>query len=80
MSTGLAVEVGADVEPSAIINTSLCLDLARQAKAAARRLALAGGAAKDAWLIRSAAAIVERREEILSANAADVAAAPGRGL
>jgi glutamate-5-semialdehyde dehydrogenase len=80
MSTGLAVEVGADVEPSAIINASLCLDLAQQARRAARKLAVAGGAAKDAWLKRSAAALIERREELLAANAADVAAAPGRGL
>ena len=60
MSTGLAVEVGADVEPSAIINSSLCLDLAHQARRAARKLAVAGGAAKDAWLSRSAAALIER--------------------
>jgi glutamate-5-semialdehyde dehydrogenase len=80
MSTGLAVEVGESVEPSAIITSSLCLDLAQQARRAARKLAVAGGAAKDAWLRRSAQALVERREEILAANAADVAAAPGRGL
>ena len=34
MSTGLAVEVGEGVEPSAIITSSLCLDLAQQAKLA----------------------------------------------
>jgi glutamate-5-semialdehyde dehydrogenase len=80
MNTSVAVAVEGDVEPSAIITSSLCLDLAQQAKHAARKLAVAGGAAKDAWLKRSAAALVERREEVLSANAADVAAAPGRGL
>jgi glutamate-5-semialdehyde dehydrogenase len=80
MSTGLAVEVGEGVEPSAIITSSLCLDLAQQARRAARKLAVAGGASKDAWLRRSAAALLERREEVLAANAADVAAAPGRGL
>ena len=80
MSTGLAVAIGEDVEPSAIITSSLCLDLAQQARRSARRLAVAGGAAKDGWLKRSAAALIQRRDEILSANAADVAAAPGRGL
>jgi glutamate-5-semialdehyde dehydrogenase len=80
MSTSVAIEVGADAEPSAIITSSLCLDLAQQAKHAARKLAVTGGAAKDAWLRRSAAAVVERREEVLAANEADVAAAPGRGL
>jgi glutamate-5-semialdehyde dehydrogenase len=80
MSTDLAVEVGQDVEPSAIITSSLCLDLAQQARWASRKLAVAGGGAKDGWLKRSAAALVERREEVLAANAADVAAAPGRGL
>src|SRR5579885_3290466 len=80
MSTGLAVEVAEEVEPSAFITSRLCLDLAQQAKRAARKLAVAGGGAKDAWLRRSAAALIERRDEILAANAADVAAAPGRGL
>ena len=80
MSTSVAVEVGDEVEPSAIITSSLCLDLAQQAKRASRKLAVASGAAKDDWLRRSASAMVERRDEVLAANAADIAAAPGRGL
>lgn len=60
--------------------TELCRDLARRAKAAARAMAVVPGAAKDAWLRRSAAALVERRDEVLAANADDVAAAPARGL
>ena len=79
-STSLATETVEGVEPCTIITSSLCLDLAQQAKVASRKLAVAGGAAKDAWLKRSAAAMVARREEILSANDGDVAAAPGRGL
>lgn len=59
---------------------SLCLELAGQAKRAARAMAIAGGAAKDAWLERSARALFERRDEILTANASDLAAAPGHGL
>ena len=35
------------------------------------------GAAKNAWLYRSADALRARSEEILEANARDVAAAPG---
>jgi glutamate-5-semialdehyde dehydrogenase len=80
MSTSLAIEVGEGVDPSAFLTSSLCLDLAQQAKRAARILAVAGGAAKDAWLRRSAEALIERLEEVMAANAADVAAAPGRGL
>ena len=38
-----------------------------------------GGSAKNAWLNGSAAALLERREEILAANARDVQAAPGAG-
>jgi glutamate-5-semialdehyde dehydrogenase len=78
MST--VVETAEAVEPSSIITSSLCLDLAQQAKLASRRLALAEGRAKDAWLRRAALALVKRREELLAANASDVAAAPGRGL
>ena len=80
MSTSLATETVESVEPCTIVTSSLCLDLAQQAKVASRKLAVAGGAAKDAWLKRSAAALLARREEILSANDGDVAAAPGRGL
>jgi glutamate-5-semialdehyde dehydrogenase len=74
------VEAVESVEACTIITSSLCLDLARQAKLAARQLAVARGSAKDAWLARSAASLVARREEVLAANAADIAAAPGRGL
>ncbi|MHB1557438.1 MAG: glutamate-5-semialdehyde dehydrogenase [Isosphaeraceae bacterium] len=58
----------------------LCRDLARRAKAASRAMAIVHGAAKDDWLRRSAAALVARRDEVLAANADDVAAAPARGL
>jgi glutamate-5-semialdehyde dehydrogenase len=80
MSIGVTAEVVESVEPCSIVTSSLCLDLAQQAKLASRKLALARGSAKDAWLKRSAAALVARREEVLAANAGDVVAAPGRGL
>src|SRR5262245_6703034 len=59
---------------------SACLEMARRARAASRKMALARGAAKNSWLARSAESLVARREEILDANARDVAAAPGLGL
>jgi glutamate-5-semialdehyde dehydrogenase len=68
------------VEAGPTTTAALCLELARRAKLAARRLAVARGSAKDAWLARSAAALIARREELLAANAADIADAPGRGL
>jgi glutamate-5-semialdehyde dehydrogenase len=68
------------VEPSRVITSSLCRVLAQEAKLASRRLALARGDEKNAWLIRSAAALSQRRDDILAANDRDVAAAPGQGL
>lgn len=57
-----------------------CRGLADRAKAASRAMATASGAAKNAWLSRSAKALAARTDEILEANAKDVAAAPGLGL
>jgi glutamate-5-semialdehyde dehydrogenase len=57
-----------------------CMELGRRARAASRKMALVRGAAKDAWLARSARSLVERGGEILEANAKDVAAAPSLGL
>ena len=58
----------------------LCLGIAQRARRASRGLAIVPGSAKDAWLRRSARALRERGDEILEANARDVAAAPGYGL
>jgi glutamate-5-semialdehyde dehydrogenase len=57
-----------------------CDDLARRAKAAARALAVAPGAKKDAWLRAAAAALESRRDEVLAANEADLAGAAAAGL
>jgi glutamate-5-semialdehyde dehydrogenase len=57
-----------------------CDDLARRAKAAARALAVAPGAKKDAWLRAAADALESRRDEILAANEADLAGAAAAGL
>jgi len=55
--------------------SAYCEDLGRRARAASRNLATALGAQKNTWLRESAAALEKRASEILSANAADVAAA-----
>ena len=71
MSTSVAIEDRRRRRAEcAIITSSLCLDLAQQAKPPRGSWPCAGGAAKDAWLRRSAAALVDRREEVLAANAA----------
>jgi glutamate-5-semialdehyde dehydrogenase len=57
-----------------------CRELADRAKRASRAMAVARGAAKDAWLRRSAEALRTRAGEILEANARDIEAAPGHGL
>ncbi len=57
-----------------------CAALARQARAASVELAAARGDLKNAWLDRVAHALVKRQEELLSANARDLAAAPELGL
>ena len=57
---------------------TLCLDLARRAKVAAAVLAAARTAEKDAWLLSAADALEKRSEEVLTANAEDVAAALAR--
>jgi glutamate-5-semialdehyde dehydrogenase len=59
---------------------SYCLGVAQAAKAAAGELALVSGAQKDQWLKLSARLLRERTDQILAANAQDLAAAPGFGL
>jgi glutamate-5-semialdehyde dehydrogenase len=58
----------------------LCLDLARRAKAASSALAMANTAAKNAWLLAAADRLEREADAVLTANATDVAAAPGFGL
>jgi glutamate-5-semialdehyde dehydrogenase len=60
--------------------TAYCEDLGRRARAAARLLANAPGDRKNRWLQQAAAALEARTEDLLRANAQDVAAAPGFGL
>src|SRR5437899_12723621 len=57
-----------------------CRAIADGAKAASRVVAVANGEQKDRWLRASAEAIERRAEEILEANAQDVAHAPSSGL
>jgi glutamate-5-semialdehyde dehydrogenase len=57
-----------------------CADLARRAKVASVLVAQAPTAAKNRWLIAAASALEARDDELLAANAKDVAAAPSFGL
>src|SRR5262245_20037842 len=59
--------------------TGLMLDLGARAQAAARVLALAPAAQKDAALAGMAQALRDRAREILAANAEDVAEAKASG-
>ena len=57
-----------------------CREVARNAKAASRVLAVCSGELKNKWLRDSAAALVDQTDTILAANALDIDAAPGYGL
>ena len=57
-----------------------CRDLADRAKVASRSMALASGASKNRWLINAGIALRRRSDEVLAANARDVAEAPAHGL
>jgi glutamate-5-semialdehyde dehydrogenase len=59
---------------------STCRSLAEQARAASRPLAVASGEAKNRWLLESAEILLSRADEIVAANAEDVAAGPSLGL
>jgi glutamate-5-semialdehyde dehydrogenase len=74
------VETEQAIDQTSTTTSSLCRAMAAHAKRASRQLAVARGAAKNAWLQRSAAALRERSNDVLSANARDVAAAPAQGL
>jgi hypothetical protein len=66
-------------EPAAPCTTDLrdyCVGVASRAQAASADLAQVSGATKNAWLKRSAAALRARFDEIQTANARDLAAAP----
>ncbi len=66
-----------------ILSTDLhseCRVMADRAKSASRLLAIAEGGVKDRWLITSAETLGKRADEVFTANAQDVALAPGMGL
>ncbi len=64
----------------ALAETSPCRAMAENAKHASRRLAVTRGEARNAWLRTSAAALLDRREEVLAANARDISEAQAGGL
>ena len=57
-----------------------CEEMADHARRASRRLAVASGASKNDWLLRSAHSIRSRSAEILAANRFDVETGPRLGL
>ncbi len=57
-----------------------CRHIADTARQAASQLATLDAAPKNAWLLASADALLEATDDILAANARDIAAAPGFGL
>src|SRR5437667_6096715 len=57
-----------------------CHDLGRRARQAERLLRGCTGAQKDGWLRACAAALEARQDEILAANARDLAQAEAHGL
>ena len=73
-------EAGVAIQSGTSELDAACRELAARARSASKAMAIANGAAKDAWLVGSAAALVARADEILEANARDVEAAPGLGL
>jgi glutamate-5-semialdehyde dehydrogenase len=60
--------------------SSLCLGLAERAKLASQALVTVSTEAKNRWLLAAADSLEQHFQEILDANAKDVAAAPGFGL
>ena len=57
-----------------------CLETAQNAKQASAELATLDTAIKNRWLLESADALVDSADQIITANAADLEAAPGYGL
>ncbi len=59
---------------------SVSRELGRRARLASTRLAVVSSAMKDAWLRASADALEDHRDDILAANAIDIAGAESSGL
>lgn len=57
-----------------------CLETAKAAKEASAELATLDASVKNRWLTESAEALIESADQIIAANALDLAAAPGYGL
>jgi glutamate-5-semialdehyde dehydrogenase len=72
-SPAKSVETGSHLE-------TICREMAVRAKAASQALSLASTELKNRWLLAATTALEARTAEVLDANAADIAAAPGYGL
>ncbi|MDO5553927.1 MAG: glutamate-5-semialdehyde dehydrogenase [Planctomycetia bacterium] len=60
--------------------TNYCLKIAQQAKKASAEMAAVTGEMKNAWLAECARMLLERKQELMAANAKDLAAAEQSGL
>jgi glutamate-5-semialdehyde dehydrogenase len=67
-------------ESYGLAEASSCRTMAEEARKASRRLAVARGDARNAWLRKSAALLRERSDLVLAANALDLAGAKAAGL
>lgn len=68
-------------EPTQVVDLEqLCRQVAWEARAAARELAVVPAERKNRWLLAVAEALEREQAAVLEANAQDVAAAPRRGL
>ena len=76
----ILIEPGATPADAGTDADAAITDMGRRARAAARILAAAPTALKAKALRAAAAAVRDRREQILAANAADMEAGAGRGL
>jgi glutamate-5-semialdehyde dehydrogenase len=64
----------------ALAEPSPCRAMAEAARAASRRLAITRGEVRNSWLRQSAASLKSRCQEVLDANARDIAEASRAGL
>ena len=73
-------EIKPNPESYALAETSTCRAMAEAAKAASRRLAITRGETRNTWLRKCAASLLDRRHEVLAANARDISEAETAGL
>jgi glutamate-5-semialdehyde dehydrogenase len=76
----MSTDVQQPARTYALAESSPCRAMAEAARVASRQLALARGDARNAWLVKAAASLRDRRDEIMAANELDLSAAAGAFL